>query len=80
MAEEDDVIVGVETMTALVDVLVSPVDDTLFGEDKSPEQRLDEDGLGKTRGFGELASWQLLPSQRAPDSTGRSEGGCWMIV
>ena len=56
-------------------------DPPLGGEEEPPpEQRPEVEGFGKTKGFDELASWQALPSQRAPELTGRFEGGLRMMV
>ena len=71
--------VGAELLGGLAVVLSPVLEDPPPGEDP-PEQRPLVEGFGKTKGSGELASWQVLPSQSAPELTGNVEGGFWMMV
>lgn len=77
---EAGVDVGIGALEELDDELCPPAGDPPPGDEEPPEQRLEDDGFGKTKGFGELASWQELPSHKAPDLTGSVDGGFWMMV
>lgn len=82
---EEGVGVGDGVLEELDDELCPPTGDAppgdpLPGDEEPPEQRPEDDGFGKTKECEELASWQELPSHKAPELTGSVEGGLWMMV
>lgn len=62
------------------DEICPPTGAPPLGDEEPPEQRPEDDGFGQTKGLEELASWQELPSHKAPELTGNVDGGLWIMV